>query len=140
MRILLKYERWEYFFSSIRCFPYHFALVVVIPEQWHLNEILGPPHGCRIHQIPSENSSPTKSQYLRSNNDNQRHPITQLLLVEQFNGANHVNRVRVTGAGISEDRDKHVLFHVEWARIQCKFPLASFEENSVRDAPGHEVP
>lgn len=112
---------------------------MAIPEYGDLNEILGPPHGCRLHQIPSENPSPTKTQQLGGNNDDQRHPITQLLLVEQFHGANQVKRVRTPGAGVSEDRDKHVLFHVEWARIQCELPIASFEENSVGNAPGHEV-
>lgn len=112
---------------------------MAIPEYGDLNEILGPPHGCRLYQIPSENPSPTKSQHLRGNNDDQRHPKSQLVLVEQLHGANHVNRIRVPGAGISEDRDKHVLFHVEWARIQCEFPLASLEENSVSNTLGHEV-
>lgn len=109
------------------------------PEERNLNEIMWPPHSRGLHQVAPEQPSPAEPQHLGSQNDEQRHPKRQILLVKDLNRAHYVDRVDVPGPGVGEDRDQHVLLHVERSRIECEFPFTPLEEDPFRDRRGHEV-
>jgi hypothetical protein len=104
-----------------------------------LHEILGPPHGSGLHQVPPEQPGPPEAQHLRRKNYEQRHHKRHGFFVENLDGANDVDGVHVASTGVREDRDQHVLFHVERAGIERELPRAPPEEHSARDRRGHEV-
>nr|GMD00809.1 predicted protein [Ipomoea batatas] len=89
-----------------------------------LDEILGPPHGSGVHQEPAENPGPSKPQNLRGHHDGQRNPKSQRPAVENLDGGDDVDGVRIGGAAVGEDGDQHVLLHVKrgttaiWAEIE----------------------
>ena len=116
-----------------------YIYIYIIPEKRDLDEILGPPHGSRVNQIPPEQPGPPETHHLRRYNDDQRHHEIQLLLVEKLHGVNQVYREHVTRARVCEDSNQHVLFHVERTWIQRELQLSPFEENSLRYRRGHEV-
>lgn len=110
-----------------------------LPEKRDLHQILGPPHGSRLHQVPPENTSPTESQHLRRHNHQQRHRQRHLFPVEHFNAGDEMDGVNASSSWISEDRDEHVLLHVELPRIQRELELPPFEEHSPRHRRRHQV-
>lgn len=110
-----------------------------VPEEGNLDKILRPPHGGRLHQIPTEDPGPTKPQYLRRHHHNQRHPKSQRLAVKYLHGAHNMNRVRISGAGVGEDRDQHMFFHIERSGVEWEFVLLSLEENPISNGRRHEV-
>lgn len=112
---------------------------VKVPEERDLNEILRPPHGGGLHQVPPEKAGPPEAQNLRRQNHTQGHQKGQLPAVENLHGADYMDRVRVRRPGVGEDRYQHVLLHIEVARVEAELPLPAAEENPLREHRRHEV-
>ncbi|KAL0424890.1 UNVERIFIED_CONTAM: hypothetical protein Sradi_1023800 [Sesamum radiatum] len=95
-----------------------------VPEERHLNQILGPPHGCGLDQVPPEKPGPSESQYLRRQNHSQRHPEKSTSARKISYRANNVDRVRIRSPGVGKDRDEDVLLHIERPAVEAELPLS----------------
>lgn len=110
-----------------------------LPEERNLNQILRPPHGGGLHQIPPEQPGPPESQHLRRHHNHQRQKEAQIPLVEHLHRAHNMDRVHVIHPRVGEDRDQNVLLHVERPRIKRELQPPPLEEHSIGDRRRHEV-
>lgn len=76
---------------------------------------------------------------MRRYNHKRRHKQCQFPTVKNFDDAHEMNSVNACCSRIGEDRDQHVLLHVEIPRIQCELKLLPFEEHSHRHRRRHQV-
>lgn len=110
-----------------------------VPEKRNLNKIVGPPHSSWLHQILPKKPGPSKAQYLRRENHDQRNPESQRPLVENLDRTDDMNRVRISGAGVRENRNQYMLFHIKRSWIHREFEFSPFEEHSIWDRHSHEM-
>lgn len=104
-----------------------------------MDEILGPPHGRRLHQVSPEHPCPPEPQDLGGQYDDQGHQERHLPPIEDLNRANYVDRVDVPGTSVGEDGDQYVLLHVEGARIEGELPSLPREEDPPGEGGSQQV-
>lgn len=76
---------------------------------------------------------------MRRQNHHQRNEEAHALPIEELHRANDVDSIDVIGAGVGEDRDQNMLFHVERSWIQRKFRPSSPQKLPIGDRRRHEV-
>lgn len=50
-----------------------------------------------------------------------------------------MDRIRIRRPGVREDRNQHVLLHIEPPGVEAEFPLSPLEEHAPRERRRHEV-